>query len=170
MKQGMKQEAPKKLKSSFVDGIQKWNQNSAWIWLWLGFLNHRGRSWLHEWRKMFGVPKIENRLPKVDEWGPGKNHASQDCHAYRIVIMDRALKEGNQGIPNRHTMIRHDLLCGRSSPDCMFTGLATPSCAGCPQSLQKGLANLKTCKRRWDFLTRLIVERAQALGGHRTNW
>ena len=46
----------------------------------------------------------------------------------------------------------------------MFTGLDTLSCAGCRQSLQNGLA--KICKRRWDFLTRQIGERAREQGGH----
>ena len=49
----------------------------------------------------------------------------------------------------------------------MITGLVTLSCDGCPQSLLNGLA--KTCKRRWDFLTRQTRERARELGGHRTN-
>jgi hypothetical protein len=30
-------------------------------------------------------------------------------------------------------------------------------------------STLRTCKRRWDFLTRQMGERARALGGHRTN-
>ncbi len=45
----------------------------------------------------------------------------------------------------------------------MCTGPATQFCAGCPPSWQKGL--VRTFKKCWVFLTKLIQEQDLALGG-----
>jgi hypothetical protein len=58
------------------------------------------------------VFEIENGLLKIDRWRT--QYAKEDGPAQSVIIRDGALKEGNQGITNSHSMSRHGPLCGNS--------------------------------------------------------